>query len=84
MLGDKPAKKASSSRILALIGGGVVLSLPAIFITISEVSGATSEISFGDALWGSRGMDVIFQALVILTVAMGIAIVLYQKKKVAS
>jgi len=67
-----------------LIGGGVALSLPAIFLSISGVSGATSDISFGDALWGTRGMDVIFQAFVILTVAMGIAIVLYQKKKVAS
>ena len=84
MLGDKPTKKTSSNRVLALIGGGVALSLPAIFLSISGVSGATSDISFGDALWGTRGMDVIFQALVILTVAMGIAIVLYQKKKVAS
>ena len=84
MLGDKPAKKTSSNRILLLVSGGVILSLPAIFISISEVSGATSDISFGNALWGSRGMDVIFQALVILTVAIGIAIVLYQKKKVAS
>jgi NADH:ubiquinone oxidoreductase subunit 6 (subunit J) len=84
MLGDKPTKKTSSTRVLALISGGVTLSLPAIFLSISGVSGATSDISFGDALWGTRGMDVIFQALVILTVAMGIAIVLYQKKKVAS
>jgi len=84
MLGDKPTKKTSSNRVLALIAGGVALSLPAIFLSISGVSGATSDISFGDALWGTRGMDVIFQALVILTVAMGIAIVLYQKKKVAS
>ncbi len=83
MLGDKPTKKTSSNRVLALIGGGVVLSLPAIFLSISGGSGANSDVSFGDALWETRGMDVIFQALVILTVAIGIAIVLYQKKKVA-
>lgn len=81
MLGDKPKKKASSQRTLALVGAGAVLSLPAIFLSVSGVSGATSEVSFGDALWNLRGMDVVFQALVILTVAMGIAIVLYEKRK---
>jgi len=32
-------------------------------------------------LWNVRGLDVVLQALVILTVALGIAIVLYEKKK---
>ena len=81
MLGDKPTKKTSPTKIIALIGGGVALSLPALFLSVTGISGATSDVAFGDALWNLRGMDVLFQAIVILTVALGIAIVLYEKKK---
>jgi NADH:ubiquinone oxidoreductase subunit 6 (subunit J) len=81
MLGDRPLKKASSTKIAALIGGGIVLSLPAIFLSVSNGAGVVVDNSFGDALWNLRGMDVLFQAIVILTVAIGIAIVLYEKKK---
>jgi len=81
MLGDKPVKKASSTKIGALIGGGIALSLPAIFLSVSSGAGVTVENSFGDALWNLRGMDVLFQAIVILAVAIGIAIVLYEKRK---
>jgi NADH:ubiquinone oxidoreductase subunit 6 (subunit J) len=81
MLGDKPAKKTSPNRLLALVGGGVVLSLPAVFLSVSGSTGTTSDLTFGDALWNTRGLDVVLQALVILTVALGIAIVLYEKRK---
>jgi NADH:ubiquinone oxidoreductase subunit 6 (subunit J) len=81
MLGDKPLKKASPQKSFALIGVGVVLSLPAIFLSVSGSPGTTTDASFGDALWNLRGMDVVLQALVILTIAIGIAIVLYEKKK---
>ncbi len=81
MLGDKPTKKASPKRTGALIGAGVVLSLPAIFLSVSGATGTSSDVSFGDALWNLRGLDVVLQALVILTVALGIAIVLYEKRK---
>jgi NADH:ubiquinone oxidoreductase subunit 6 (subunit J) len=81
MLGDRPLKKTSSTKIAALIGGGIVLSLPAIFLSVSSGAGVVVDNSFGDALWNLRGMDVLFQAIVILTVAIGIAIVLYEKKK---
>jgi NADH:ubiquinone oxidoreductase subunit 6 (subunit J) len=80
MLGDKPIKKASSKKTFALIGIGVVLSLPAIFLSVSGSTVVTSNASFGDALWNLRGMDVVLQALVILTVALGIAIVLYERR----
>jgi NADH:ubiquinone oxidoreductase subunit 6 (subunit J) len=84
MLGDKPAKKTSSAKIFGLIGGGVVLSLPAIFLSVTGVTATPPDIEFSDALWNVRGMDVILQAVVLLTVALGIAIVLYEKKKVAA
>jgi NADH:ubiquinone oxidoreductase subunit 6 (subunit J) len=80
MLSDKPTKKTSPKSTVALIGTGVVLSLPAIFLSVSGSAGSGSNVSFGDALWNLRGVDVILQGLVILTLALGIAIVLYEKK----
>jgi NADH:ubiquinone oxidoreductase subunit 6 (subunit J) len=81
MLGDKPTKKTSPKRIGALIGVGAVFSLPAIFLSVSGSTSTTSNLDFGDALWNIRGLDVVLQALVILTVALGIVIVLHEKKK---
>ena len=81
MLGDKPKKKTSPKRTAALIGVGAVLSLPAIFLSVSGTTATSSNLNFGDALWNVRGLDVVLQAIVILTVALGISIVLYEKKK---
>ena len=82
MLSDKPTKKTSPTKIGALIGAGVVLSLPAFFVSISGSTGTVfSNDTFGDSLWNLRGIDVILQALVILTVAIGIAIILYERRK---
>jgi NADH:ubiquinone oxidoreductase subunit 6 (subunit J) len=81
MLGDKPKKKTSPKRTSALIGAGAVLSLPAIFLSVSGSPGTNSNLDFSDALWNVRGLDVVLQAIVILTVALGVAVVLYEKKK---
>ena len=81
MLSDKSAKKTSPEKTVALIGAGVVLTLPAIFFSISSSIGVYSNSSFGNALWNLSGVDVILQALVILTVTLGIAIILYEQKK---
>jgi NADH:ubiquinone oxidoreductase subunit 6 (subunit J) len=80
MLSDKPAMKASLGKIIALVGAGVVLSFPAIFFSVSGSSGVYSDASFGNALWNLSGLDVILQALVILTVTLGIAIVLHERR----
>ena len=80
MLSDKPTKKTSPKSTVALIGAGVFLSLPAIFLTVSGSAGTGSDVSFGDALWNLRGVDVVLQGLVILMIALGIAIVLYEKR----
>jgi NADH:ubiquinone oxidoreductase subunit 6 (subunit J) len=81
MLGEKPLKKASPTRVGGLVGVGVVFSLPAIFLSVSGSPSEVANVSFGDALWNLRGVDVVLQAIVILTVALGIAIVLFEKKK---
>jgi NADH:ubiquinone oxidoreductase subunit 6 (subunit J) len=81
MLSEKTKKKTSSTKLLALIGGGVALSLPAVFLSVSGSSGVSSDASFGAALWDLRGFDVILQALVVLTIALGIFIVLHEKRR---
>jgi NADH:ubiquinone oxidoreductase subunit 6 (subunit J) len=81
MLSEKAKKKTSPAKLAALIGGGIALSLPAVFLSVSGTPGITSDASFGVALWDLRGLDVVLQALVVLTIALGIIIVLYQKKR---
>jgi NADH:ubiquinone oxidoreductase subunit 6 (subunit J) len=81
MLSDKPTKKTSPRSTVALVGAGFVLSLPAILLSVSGSPAVGSNVSFGDALWNLRGVDVVLQGLVILMVAFGIAIVLYEKKR---
>jgi NADH:ubiquinone oxidoreductase subunit 6 (subunit J) len=86
MLSDKALKKTSPEKLGALLGVGVVLSLPALFLSVSSSGGSygVSTSSFGNALWNLNGLDVVLQALVILTVALGIAIILYERRKGAS
>ena len=81
MLGEKPTKKASPARTGGLIGAGVVLSLPAIFLSVSGQTTVGVDVNIGTALWDLRGVDLLMQALVILTIALGIGIVLYERRK---
>jgi NADH:ubiquinone oxidoreductase subunit 6 (subunit J) len=81
MLGEKSQKKASPAKTGGLIGAGVLLSLPAIFLSVSGQTSVGTDIPLGDALWDLRGVDVLLQAIVILTIALGIGIVLYERRK---
>ena len=81
MLGEKSTRKASPARTGGLVGAGVLLSLPAIFLSVSGSNPIGADVEFGDALWNLRGLDVLLQAIVILTVALGIAIVLFERRK---
>jgi len=81
MLSEKLSKKTSTKTVAALIGGGLALSLPAVLLSVSDSTGAVfSDVTIGDALWNLRGFDVVLQGLVIMTVAMGIFIILYEKR----
>ena len=80
-LSEKPVKKTTLTLPLFAVVVGVLMSLPAIFITVSSPNTNIVPTSFAAALWDLRGLDVVLQSLVILTLAMGIAIVLYERKK---
>jgi NADH:ubiquinone oxidoreductase subunit 6 (subunit J) len=81
MLGDKSAKKATPARTAGLFGAGVVLSLPSIFLSVSGQTNVGTNVGISDALWNLRGIDILLQAIVIFTVALGIGIVLYERRK---
>jgi NADH:ubiquinone oxidoreductase subunit 6 (subunit J) len=80
MLSERPLKKTLPKNLLTVVLAGALLSLPPIFLSISTPANEVSGVSFGEALWTLRAGDVVLQGLVIMTVALGIAVVLYEKK----
>ncbi len=82
MLSEKQDGQKSSKNVLLSLAAALLLSIPSIFISIGTVPAiVSSNISFPEALWSFRSIDVILQGLVIMTVALGIAIVLQEKKE---
>jgi NADH:ubiquinone oxidoreductase subunit 6 (subunit J) len=81
MLSEKPTKKTPRKNVLAIIAAGALLSLPAIFLSISGSNSAGGGVAFEEALWNLRAVDVVLQGLVMMAVALGIAIVLHEKRK---
>jgi len=80
MLSETPAK-VSQKTLFSLVVVGVLLSLPAIFLSVSDQTVAFSEVSFGEALWNLRAFDVVLQGFVIMVVALGIVIILHDRRK---
>ena len=82
MLSEKQDGQKSFKNVLLTLAAALLLSMPSIFISIGTVPAiVSSDISFPEALWNLRSTDVILQGLVIMTVALGIAIVLQEKKE---
>ena len=81
MLSEKMEGKPSLKKSFIVFIFGIMLSSPMILFSISEASVVGSGIDFNEALWDLRGMDVVFQGIVLLTIALGTAIILYEKKR---
>ncbi|MGC8998394.1 MAG: NADH-quinone oxidoreductase subunit J [Candidatus Bathyarchaeia archaeon] len=82
MLSEKPEKEKPLKKIFLVALLAVVLSLPSIFFSVAVMpANIFSGLSFADALWNLRVIDVVLQGLVIMTVALGIAIVLHERKE---
>lgn len=81
MLGGKMEKKPAPKNILMVLVAGVFLSLPAILLSFFGPTASVPPLSFGETLWDLRAADVALQGLVILGVALGIGIVLFEKKR---
>lgn len=80
MLSEKYKKKTPLKSVVAVLFVGLLLSLPAIFFSIPMTTATGYGISFEESLWTFRAPDVVLQGLVMMTVAVGIAIVLYDRK----
>ncbi len=81
MLSEKSLKKTRPAVAAGVVIGGIVLSLPMMFFQVSTPNATTYDVPFGEALWSLRSTDVVLQGLVILTVALGIAIVLFEHRR---
>ncbi len=85
MLSQMRDRKKSTRKILLTLVVALVLSVPSLLFSVGAIpTVASPEVSFPGALWNLRSIDVVLQGLVILTVAMGIALVLREKKEGAS
>jgi len=81
MLTTKVGAQTLRHRLLGLIIG-VLLSVPSILAVGHEITVISPyQFQFSTALWELRAIDVIAQGLVILTVAIGIAIILKEKRR---
>jgi NADH:ubiquinone oxidoreductase subunit 6 (subunit J) len=81
MLGGKMEKKPSTRNLLIVILSGVVLSMPAVLLSLFGTTTSVPPVSFGETLWNLRAADAVLQWLVVFGVALGIGIVLFEKKK---
>jgi NADH:ubiquinone oxidoreductase subunit 6 (subunit J) len=82
MLSEKPSEKKPLKNTFLAIVVALLLSIPSIFLSVGTIpTHVSSNVSFPEALWNLRAIDVVLQGLVIMTVALGIAIVLYDKKE---
>jgi NADH:ubiquinone oxidoreductase subunit 6 (subunit J) len=82
MLSEKPNKKEKVKKIFLVVIAGMLLSVPAIFLSVTTSPAyVSSDVSFAEALWNLRAVDVVLQGLVMMTVAIGAAIILYERKE---
>lgn len=82
MLSEKLKKEKSTRNTLLIVALGTFMSFPAIFLSLPTIQTNISiDSSFVQALWNLRALDIVLQGLVMLTVALGIAIVLYERKR---
>jgi NADH:ubiquinone oxidoreductase subunit 6 (subunit J) len=81
MLSEKPGKEPVKKIFWVMISG-LLLSVPAIFLSVTTSPANVSlDVSFAQALWNLRAIDVVSQGLVMMTVAIGAAIILYERKE---
>jgi NADH:ubiquinone oxidoreductase subunit 6 (subunit J) len=82
MLSEKPSSKKPLKTAFPAIAAALLLSTLSIFLSVGTIStSVSSSVSFAEALWDFRAIDVVLQGLVIMTVALGIAIALHEKKE---
>ncbi len=80
-LTEKSKDKNTPRQILLTIAISLILAVPVTLFSAEDLIASVScDISLPSALWELRGVDVILQGLVILTVVLGASIILYKKE----
>lgn len=83
MLSEKTAERVTRKQILIAVIIGLIIAVPLIislFFTATSTTPLASTGTFTSDIWSARSIDIVLQGLVILVIAVGVAIVLYQKK----
>jgi NADH:ubiquinone oxidoreductase subunit 6 (subunit J) len=81
-LSEKTNQRKPLRKVLLATMAAVLLSVPSFLVSVgAPSSNILSDVSFPEALWNLRAIDIVLQGLVIMTVALGIAIVLRVKKE---
>jgi NADH:ubiquinone oxidoreductase subunit 6 (subunit J) len=82
MLSEKPAKRKSLKNVISASLVAMFLSFPSAFLSFSYASTVeASNFDFEHALWGFRVVDIILQGLLVLSVALGVAIILHKRNE---
>jgi NADH:ubiquinone oxidoreductase subunit 6 (subunit J) len=81
MLSEKSGDEKSLRGFLLAVSVACILVVPPALLSIGKISaGFSSALSFEQTFWNLRAMDIILQGLVILSVAIGVAIILYERE----
>ena len=80
MLSERSKIRDTRKHILMGVIIALIIALPTLFLTVSSSTAVSSPSSFTDNIWNLRSIDIVLQGLVILVIAVGIAIILHQKK----
>ena len=80
MLTERTKKRDSRRHVLKALAIAAVISLPTVFITVSILPPVTPASSFPADIWGLRSVDIVLQGIVILVIAIGLAVILTQRK----
>jgi multisubunit Na+/H+ antiporter MnhB subunit len=81
-LTKKSGEKTSYKTVLIGLVASAILSVPVVVGTVATQSFTQSvELSLSSALWDLRAVDVLAQGLVILTAALGVALLLKEERR---
>lgn len=81
-LTKKSGEKTSSKTILIGLVASAILSVPVVVGTVATPSLSSSvDLSLSGALWDLRAIDILAQGLVVLTAALGVVLLLNEKRR---
>jgi len=81
-LTKKSGEKTSSKTILIGLVASAILSVPVVVGTVATPSLSSSvDLSLSGALWDLSAIDILAQGLVVLTAALGVVLLLNEKRR---